>query len=520
MRSAALALLAASTVGARPLRVDLDARLELAGAADWLAEPKSSATPDALDAFPYARELSSRLPVPSAPELISSRPAWSSDERDRLLLSLSPLPALKPLDAVDDSDVELARGSNELWLAALRAYAHASNFDAVFNASRYLLDADAARVRRRLAAEGTLRAYESYAGLGPPELVLILLSPFASAGPAPAHVKILDDGTASLTLVVGPEISTSAPSGLDFWSGRLPAALWNEAAQLELEPLMALYADRVAQSSRLATALGERCARDWRRCALDQAALAVTLRLTARRYGKSAAAAYRLRLEGGTHSPVLTALLVSLERYERATRGAKAPGSGLADYFPELLAALALDDPTAAPAPPRLPDASSLSPGRRRRLAAFLKAAAPRTRNPRLKALAAAAPAWERDAERELPALDARDVPVLISTAASAADGLRNRGIEEFGAGKPEAALADFQAALSSSPRDAQTLASEAAVLASLGRDDDALAAYDSALAAARAQGSPRRLVSDLLSSREETRRRRDARKAPARRRP
>lgn len=502
---AALALFSAAAAGARPVRVDLDARLELAGAADWLAAPKSSSTPDALASFPYARELAGRLAAPAAPELSAPATGWTFADRARLMLSLSPLPALERLGSADDADVERAGGAAALErrLTALRDFARASNFDAAFNASRYLLDADAANVRRRLAAAAPLASFEAYAGLSAPRTV-VLLSPFSAAGPAPGVVTIRDDGTASLTVVVGPKASTSVPSGLDFWSERLPEALWNESAQISLAPLAALYSDRIAQSSRFAAGPDGSCARDWRRCVEDQAARAVTLRLAARRYGKNEAAARRAGLEGADKSPVLAALLASLERYEKARRASKS-GAGLADFYPDLLASLPLDEPDAAPAPPRLPDASSLSPERRRRLAAFLKAIAPKTRDPRLKDLAAAAGAWARDAARALPSgNDFSSGPARISTAAASADELRSRGMEEFAAGKNEAALADFQSALAAAPRDAQTLASEAAVLATLGRDEEALAADASALESARSSGGPASLMlaADVLSSR------------------
>ncbi len=90
----------------------------------------------------------------------------------------------------------------------------------------------------------------------------MLLSPFQASGPAPGYAKVLDDGSISLTMVVGLSVSTSAAPVMDFWSDRLPAALWNELAQIQLDPLAALYEDRIAQSS--ATA---KCPGDLRRCA-------------------------------------------------------------------------------------------------------------------------------------------------------------------------------------------------------------------------------------------------------------
>ncbi|HEX4048996.1 MAG TPA: hypothetical protein VH309_14220, partial [Elusimicrobiota bacterium] len=89
-------------------------------------------------------------------------------------------------------------------------------------------------------------------------------------------------------------------------------------------------------------------------------------------------------------------------------------------------------------------------------------------------------------------------------TAAADAASLRSEGLEDYKAGRTDAALADFQAALSTAPGDAQTLMSEAAVLADLGRDDDALAAYASALESARAaaDGPALLLAADVLSSR------------------
>ncbi len=196
---------------------------------------------------------------------------------------------------------------------------------------------------------------------------------------------------------------------------------------------------------------------------------------------------------------MLTALLAGLERYEKPRKPAeRRGGAGLADYYPKLLAVLPLDDPGAAPAPPRLPPSSSLSPAQRRRLAAFLKEISPASRDPRLKALAAGAGAWARGT----PA------PPQISTSSpsspSAADDLRRQGIEKYGAGQAQAALDDFQAALTTAPLDAQTLASKAAILSTLGRDDEALAAYASALESARADAdsSSLLLAADILSSR------------------
>lgn len=489
--AAALAVSAAGAAAAPAPRVDLDARLELIGAVSWLSAPKRDAAADPLASLPYARALARRLPVPADPALTAP---LAGPERARLALSVSPLPELRELDGGGASGAEEAR------LAALRAYARDAKFAAAFDAVRYRLDADAAAARRRLAAAAPLRALEDYTGLQGPERAEVLLSPFADPGPAPGLVELLDDGSASLTLVVGPAVST-APA-LDFWSERLPEALWNESAQLQLEPLLSLYAGRVAQSSKLA-ASDARCAGDWTRCAADQLARAVSVRLTARRDGEAAAAAFRSRLEGGKRSPVLAAFLSGLVSYEASRRGRKAV-PGLDAFFPRLLAFLPLDDPSAAPAPAALPPAASVSPRKRRRLAAFLTAAARRAADPRLKALAAAAPSWA-----ESPGND---------VSAPAPDDPRKRGLEDFAAGRKEAALADFRAALSSAPDDAQTLASEAAVLESLGRDEEALAAYGSAIEAARAPGAPPRLLSDLLSSREDLRRRVEARKAAARR--
>jgi tetratricopeptide (TPR) repeat protein len=518
-RSAVLVFFAfsffAAAAGAESLRVDLDSRLELAGAVDWLAAAKSTSTPDALAGSAYVRELTGRLPAPSAPDLLAPRPQWTSADRARLMLSLSPVPKLERLDALEFAEVERAGGAEPLerWLAALREFAAASKFGAAFDASRYLLDSDAERLRRKLTAASPLKALESYTGLAQPGRTLLLLSPFEASGPAPGYAKFLEDGSLALTVVIGPKASTSAPSGLEFWSDRLPAALWNELAQNQLQPLAALYADRIAQSSKLATGPDAGCAGDWRRCVEDRIARAVTLRLVAKRYGAAAATEHREGFDGDAPSPLLTALLAGLERYEMSWRRAKGAkpvpaGAGLSDFYPKLLSSLPLDDAAATPAPPRLPPASSLSPSQRRRIAGFLKSVAPATRDRRLRALASAAGAWAREAPRPASENAVASPPEIstaaAATAASASDELRRQGIEKFGAGQAEAALADFRAALSSAPHDAQTLASEGAILTTLGRDDEALAAYASALGSARSVGdSPSLLLAaDVLSSR------------------
>jgi Flp pilus assembly protein TadD len=119
-----------------------------------------------------------------------------------------------------------------------------------------------------------------------------------------------------------------------------------------------------------------------------------------------------------------------------------------------------------------------------------------------LKTLAAGVGAWARS-PAAAPEESSAALP-QVSTSSSAGEELRRQGIEKYGAGQAQAALDDFQAALTTAPLDAQTLASKAAILSTLGRDDEALAAYASALESARSDAdlSSLMLAADILSSR------------------
>lgn len=480
---AALVLLSPAAFAAR-IAVTNDVRLELAGAAQFLAP--EDARPEGFSAplIPYTAALKTALarfkdhPAVRLHAEAKMR-SFNYSDRSQVLLRLSPPPELSERLTVQYALADRAGGAENLrrWLEALRDLSKASRFPEIYAKEITKLAAATDAFRAKESRQDYLGTLEAYAGLPLLGTYAVHLSPFAATGGVANVVAEREDGTMEISSVIGPEL---LESGFDFWSRRVPGTLWHESAHGVLDGLGDLYADRIARSAALHAPIGWSCYGTWNQCVKEHVVRAVMIRLMAREISEEAAEE-QLRFEKEAHYPYMRALLASLKAYEKD----RARYPTLADYYPRLLEVFPAKPLPAAPAP-------ALSDAQRLRASLLARVISERARRPEALDLVRrfAAPA---------------DAPAAaVPAAAGTRAGPPQNGIEAFRAGRLEEALAAFDEALKSSPDDVETWMSRGVVLQALSRRPQALIAYDRAvsLAEAASAGPARDILPDALSSR------------------
>ncbi len=480
-------LLLPSAAFAGRIAVTIDARLELAGAAQSLAaeasRPEGFSAPD----IPYARALKRALEgFTSHPAVrMHSEPAmrnFNFSDRGQVLLRLSPPPELSERLAIQYALAARAGGADNLrrWLEELRDLSRASRFPEVLAEAEPKLAAAAEGFRAAEKKQDYVGTLEAYAGLPLLGTYAVHLSPFAATGGVANVVAVREDGTMEIASLIGPEMTEN---GLDFWSRRVPGTLWHEAAHGVLDGLGDLYADRIDRSAALHARIGWSCYGAWNQCVKEHVVRAVMLRLLAREISEEAMEE-QLRFEKEAHYPYMRALLKALEAYEDD----RVRYPTLADYYPRLLEAFPAEK---SREPAR---SASLSAELRRRAGRLALAVSERAREPEALALAG---------RFALPA-----APGPASSGAAAAEAGRagppQNGIEAFRAGRLEEALGAFDDALKASPHDIETWMSRGVVLQALARRPEALTSYDRAVSLAEADPGTlsREVLPDALSSR------------------
>lgn len=480
-------LLLPSTAFAGRIAVTIDARLELAGAAQSLApdasRPEGFSAPD----IPYARALKKALAgfkdhpavrIHAEPKIRS----FNFSDRGQVLLRLSPPPELSERLTVQYALAARAGGAESLrrWLEALRDLSRVSRFPEILAKEEDKLAAAADGFRAAEDKQDYLGTLEAYAGLPLLGTYAVHLSPFAATGGVANVVAVREDGTMEIASVIGPEMTEN---GLDFWSRRVPGTLWHEAAHGVLDGLGDLYAERIDRGSALHARIGWPCYGAWNQCVKEHVVRAVMLRLLAREISEEAMEE-QLRFEKEAHYPYMRALLKALKAYEDD----RVRYPTLADYYPRLLEAFPAEkglEPARAP---------SLSAEQRRRARRLAQAVSERAREPEALALAG------RFALPEEPA------PPSAGAAASEAGraGPPKNGIEAFRAGRMQEALGAFDDALKMSPHDIETWMSRGVVLQALSRRPEALSSYDRAVSLAEVEPGriSREILPDALSSR------------------
>lgn len=479
---AALVLLSPSAFAAR-IAVTNDVRLELAGAAQFLAP--EDARPEGFSAplIPYTAALKTALarfqdhPAVRLHAEAKMR-SFNYSDRSQVLLRLSPPPELSERLTVQYALADRAGGADNLrrWLEALRDLSQASRFPEIFAAERTKLAAATDAFRAKEGRQDYLGTLEAYAGLPLLGTYAVHLSPFAATGGVANVVAEREDGTMEISSVIGPEL---LESGFDFWSRRVPGTLWHESAHGVLDGLGDLYADRIARSAALHAPIGWSCYGAWNQCVKEHVVRAVMIRLMAREISEEAAEE-QLRFEKEAHYPYMRALLASLKTYEKD----RARYPTLADYYPRLLEVFPAKPLAAEPA-------QALSDAQRLRARLLARVISGKARRPEALDLVRrfAAPA---------------DAPAAVPPPAGTRAGPPQKGIEAFRAGRLEEALAAFDEALAASPDDIETWMSRGVVLQALSRAPQALIAYDRAVSLAEAApaGPAREILPDALSSR------------------
>lgn len=483
---AAFALLSPAAFAAR-IAVTTDARLELAGAAQFLAP--EAARPEGFSApeIPYTAALRTALArfkdhpavrMHADPKMR----AFGYSDRSQVLLRLSPPPELSERLTVQYALADRAGGAENLrrWLGALRDLSRAARFPELFAEHQGKLAAAVDDFRARESAKDYLGTLEAYAGLPLLGTYAVHLSPFAATGGVANVVAERDDGTMEISSVIGPELMEA---GFGFWSRRVPGTLWHESAHGVLDGLGDLYADRIARGDALHARIGWSCYGTWNQCVKEHVVRAVMLRLMAREISEEAAEE-QLRFEKEAHYPYMRALLASLKAYEKD----RARYPTLADYYPRLLEVF----PAGKPGEPATP-AQPLSEAQLLRARLMARTISEKARQP--EAL---------DLVRRFAAPAGAPAAASVPPPAGKRTGPPAEGIEAFRAGRMEEALAAFDAALAASPEDIETWISRGVVLQALSRGEQALTSYDRAvsLAEADAAGQAREILPDILSSR------------------
>lgn len=463
------------------ISVTTDVRLELIGAAQFVApagaRPHGFSAPD----IPYTRALKKKLArfielpairMNAEPKMLE----FSFADRSQLLMRLSSLPELSERLTVQYALIDRAGGPENLrrWLSALRDLSKAARFQELFAEEAKEIEPALAGFRSKESKQDYLGTIEAYAGLPLLGTYSIYLSPFQAPGGVANAVSELEDGSMEISSVVGPNIQET---GIDFWSERVPGTLWHESAHGVIDGLGDLYADKIALSKANHAGIGWSCYGTWNQCVKEHFVRAVMIRLIAREISEEAAEE-QLRFENVAHYPYMRAILEKLKIYE-AERG-RYPT--LADYYPQLLEVF----PTQGR--PEAKPEQALSGTLQRRAQRMAQAIVERAKQPEALALARryAAPIDQTSSLGEKPV------------------GPRQMGIEAYSAGRKEDALRYFEEALKATPDDIETLMSRAVVLQSLGQGAQALASYDRAavLAAAGNHGQIRALLPDILTSR------------------
>ncbi|MCM2305755.1 MAG: DUF4932 domain-containing protein, partial [Elusimicrobia bacterium] len=332
---AAFVLASPSAFAAR-ISVTTDVRLELAGAAQFLAPEASRPEGFSAPGIPYVAALKTALAGyaghPAVRMLAEPKMrAFNFSDRSQVLLRLSPPPELSERLTIQYALADRAGGAENLrrWLEALRDFSRAARFPAIFEEERGKLAAAAEGFRAKEGAQDYLGTLEAYAGLPLLGTYVVHLSPFAATGGVANVVAEREDGTMEISSVIGPEL---LESGFDFWSRRVPGTLWHESAHGVLDGLGDLYADRIARSAALHAPIGWSCYGTWNQCVKEHVVRAVMLRLMAREISEEAAEE-QLRFEKEAHYPYMRALLASLKAYEKD----RVRYPTLADYYPRLL---------------------------------------------------------------------------------------------------------------------------------------------------------------------------------------
>ncbi len=469
----------AATPPAAPVRrisVSVDPRLELESVVQLLSSADGDPAGFVRRDTPYAWLIDRRfgeLHKHAAVKLQSKSyfKGFNFLDRDLFLLRLSTPPELAEPAALPFAFYDRAGGKEkvELWLKDLRAFSKDAEFSKTFAPLCELMAPPVAAFRSELDKADYLAKLESYAGLDLIGGYSVLLSPLSADGSVASDINELEDGSLSITTVLGPRDTPSF--GIEFWSPSLRALLWNKAGHGIADPLADLYPDAVAQSSS-AFKPGTGCMDDWPQCLKEHVVRAVTLRLIAREFG-DAAAEEQLRFENDKNFPYLPAMVERLRDYENAREDYPT----LADFYPKLLEVLPGGESRAAALGF---SANSLSDLKKLQLKRYLEQVA------------------ARSGDKDMKSSADRAIASLTENTA------RQRGNEHFGRGEYAAALDDFDAALSAAPGDVETMLGRAVALESLLRFDESLSSYDSAIAAAEAGAGPssKGLLASALSSR------------------
>ncbi len=486
----ALGLPGKALAGGR-IAIDVDARLELAGAIQSLAlAGASTAAPAGFHdhAVAYTRALAADLRNHRGDPAVAGQAAvagLSFSDRSQILLRLSPPPELAERLTVQYALADKAGGRPALdrWLEGLRGFSRASGFPEILARRRALLEPALARFREREAKIDFLGKIEAYAGLPLIGTYSVFLSPFDAPGGVANSVAELGDGRMDISSAIGPELREG---DLDFWTARVPGTLWHESAHGVLDGLADIYADVIARDKQGAQDAGWDCYGQWRQCVREHLVRAVMLRLLDRELGRQAAQD-QLAFETEHHAyPYLLPMLDSLRLYEAA----RDRYPTLADFYPSLLTVF----PNGKGA---LPEAWSppddLGPAQRKRLGLFLDEVLVRAKDPAALARARAArQALERRVQAPSPAPPAR-----VGTAAR-----RDKAVSLFGAGDGAAALAELDAVLAEDPVDAEAWMDRGVVLQSLKRPQPALESHGRAIALLEKAPPSGNLLADALTSR------------------
>src|SRR5439155_26091028 len=121
------------------------------------------------------------------------------------------------------------RANLDLWIQGLRDFARDTQFMKWFDKNVKLLDADVDGFRKKIASQDYINKLEAYTGLPFEGVYIFYLSPFVDNYAGANVVSRLEDGSAHIISVLGPN-DEMKDGKLTYYFNELPPRIYHEAA--------------------------------------------------------------------------------------------------------------------------------------------------------------------------------------------------------------------------------------------------------------------------------------------------